>query len=197
MRKFIFFLLLIPAIASLGHDIYIFQQNPDKGFRFFALGALWDKYEKESHDQWKSKAREISNDIVETVDNIADNELVDSIMKSDDTKTDQVISNENKPAFMEEFSQSDSRDKKTEVKPIPKEDKTNKQTNGLIKFIGLILEQKAFFFFSAIAAIAFLLNAILSFLFRPKEGMDKVKSAKKGRGKKQKHISSGYNYGRK
>ncbi len=197
MRKFIFFLLLIPAIASLGHDIYIFQQNPDKGFHFFALGALWDKYEKESHDKWKSKAREIGNNIVETVDNIVDNELVDSIIKTEVTDKKEMLSNDSKPAFMEEFSQSDSRDKKTEVKPIPKEDKVDEKTNGLIKLIGLILEQKAFFFFSAIAAIAFLLNAILSLLFSPKEGMDKVKSVKKGRGKKQKHIGGGYNYGRK
>ncbi len=197
MRKFIFFLLLIPAFASLGHDIYIFQQNPDKGFRLSALGALWDKYHKESHDQWKSKVREMGENIVETVDDLVDDELIESIIKSDNTKTDQAISNGNKPAFMEEFSQSDSKDKGTEIKPLPKEDKVDTKTNGLIKFIGFILEQKAVIFFSAIAAIAFILNAILRLLFRPKEGMDKVKSVKRVKNKGKRRMGDSYNYGRK
>ena len=65
MRKFIIFLFFIPALASLGHDIYIFQQNQDKGFQLTDLGALWDKYDKKSHDQWKDKVRQISETVAD------------------------------------------------------------------------------------------------------------------------------------
>ncbi len=168
MRKFIFFLLLIPALASLGHDIYIYQQNPDKGFHFFAIGALWDKYHKESHDKWKSTVKEISNSAIDTISNVSDN-----------NKKKITIYDETKPAFMEEFLQTDSKDRATQIKPLSNEKNIDKKTNSLIKFIGIILEQKAFFLFSAIAAIAFILNTILNLLFKSKEGVNKVKYAKK------------------
>ena len=38
MRKLLFFILLIPAVAALGHDIYMFTQNQDKGFRLSDTG---------------------------------------------------------------------------------------------------------------------------------------------------------------
>ena len=67
MRKFLFFLLLLPAMAALGHDIYMYQQEPEKGFRLSDLGALWDKYHKESHDQWKTKVQELGKDVNEMI----------------------------------------------------------------------------------------------------------------------------------
>ncbi|MGB4057138.1 MAG: hypothetical protein WBK77_03535 [Alphaproteobacteria bacterium] len=41
--------LLIPAMAALGHDLYLFYQNQEKGFEFAALGFIWTRYEPESY----------------------------------------------------------------------------------------------------------------------------------------------------
>lgn len=60
MRGFLIFLLLIPAIAALGHDAYLFYNNhlnPGvfsidlllQEFKFSALGFIWTNYEVESY----------------------------------------------------------------------------------------------------------------------------------------------------
>lgn len=43
-----FIVCLIPAMISLGHDLYLFQQNPEEGIRFASLGWIWANYSPES-----------------------------------------------------------------------------------------------------------------------------------------------------
>ena len=192
MRKFLFFLLLIPIFASLGHDLYIFKENPDKGFRLSALGGLWDKYHKESHDQWKTKVREVTDTVSGTVDDLAIDELINTVIPEQPPAPEETEEEQNKPAFMEEFTQTDTKDNKTQTKPLQIEESTDVRANSLMKFIGFVLEQKAVFVFTALAAIMYILNAILSRLFRRKEGMDNVKSVKK-----KKRKGGGYAYSKK
>tara|TARA_R110001592_G_scaffold29350_7_gene106565 strand:+ start:10267 stop:10845 length:579 start_codon:yes stop_codon:yes gene_type:complete len=192
MRKFIFFLLLLPIFASLGHDLYIFQQNPDKGFHLSALGALWDKYHKESHDQWKNTVREVSETVGETVEDLTPEILLGTPDDKSVAQTLEETVEENKPGFMEEFTQSDSKDGETKTTPLQKEDKLDTETDTLMKYIGVLLEQKALFIFSALAALAFILNAFFSWVFKPRSSMDEIKSIKR-----KKRKGGGYAYGRK
>lgn len=43
------FVLALPALAALGHDIYLYYNNPDMGFKFAALGFIWTNYHPESY----------------------------------------------------------------------------------------------------------------------------------------------------
>ena len=45
------FLTSLPVLGIIGHDIYLYQMNPSKGFEFTALGFLWTKYHPESYSQ--------------------------------------------------------------------------------------------------------------------------------------------------
>ncbi|MCF8495970.1 MAG: hypothetical protein K9G62_04800 [Alphaproteobacteria bacterium] len=55
------FIAALPALAALGHDAFLYSQNPDRGFMLSALGFLWTHYHPESYkwaaetlpqDQW-------------------------------------------------------------------------------------------------------------------------------------------------
>jgi len=48
-KHFLFFLVLSPLLASLGHDIYMFIENQEKGFMLSAVGFLWTTYHPESY----------------------------------------------------------------------------------------------------------------------------------------------------
>ncbi len=192
MRKFLFFLLFIPMFASLGHDLYIFKENPDKGFRLSALGGLWDKYHKESHDQWKTKVREVTDTVSDTVDDLAIDELINTVIPEKPPTPDTTAEEKDPPPFMEEFTQTDSKDNEPDTKPLEVAEVEEVRADSLMKFIGFVLEQKAVFVFAALAAIAYILNAILSRLCRRKEGMDNVKSAKN-----KKRKGGGYAYSKK
>ena len=41
----------IPMLAALGHDFYLLQLHPEKGFEFSDLGFIWIKYHPESYKQ--------------------------------------------------------------------------------------------------------------------------------------------------
>lgn len=195
MRKFIFILLLIPIVASLGHDVYFYTQEPDKGFRLSALGTLWDKYHKESHDEWKSTVRDMTKKVGDTVSDLTPEEIKNIKLpeqitgKSEQTETAQ----EEKPDFSESFTMIDEEPPGVgqKVMPLQEEKATDKKANSLIKFIGFVLEQKAALVFAVIALIAYLLNAICIALFTKKEGSDLKKV------RKQKRKGGGYGYSRK
>lgn len=53
MSNRLVFILFLPALVALGHDVYLMTQIPEKGFMLADLGWIWDRYHKESHDQWK------------------------------------------------------------------------------------------------------------------------------------------------
>lgn len=54
--SFLFFILAIPVIAALGHDIYItyHDQNFNKTMMFSDVGYLWTHYSPETYD-WAKK----------------------------------------------------------------------------------------------------------------------------------------------
>lgn len=49
--QFFLFLVTLPLLAAIGHDLYFFYENPDQGFKLSALGFLWTQYSPESY-QW-------------------------------------------------------------------------------------------------------------------------------------------------
>lgn len=220
MRKILFFLLLLPALASLGYDAYTYYEKPDKGFGLSDLGAIWDKNHKESHDQWKTKVQELGqsvNDIVpENID--LENVIPENIgsmlpegfgQEKKQTPPEQPIEEEStivvkevvdeyaKRAtndFSEGFTQSIDREGNTQVTPLePEKPNTiGDNTRTLISVIGFLLEQKAVLVLGAIPLFFFLLNFILSSLFKPKEDKDQIKGIKK-----TKRKGGGYQYSRK
>ncbi|MCK5374041.1 MAG: hypothetical protein KAJ40_02040 [Alphaproteobacteria bacterium] len=199
MRKFLFILLLVPFFASVGHDIYLYYQNPDKGVRISDVGVLWDKYHKESHDQWKSKVHKFSSEIDKLVaENPISKNMIPKAMKNsastnDETQPPQI--EENIPeinALTEGFTQTSSHDGITTTVPFEPRDEIKEHSNVLIKWIGFLLEQKAIYVTGLILIIAFLLNAILSFLFRKKGEMERFHGIRKKNSK-----NDGYKYKRK
>ncbi len=228
MRNFIFFLLLIPVLASLGHDAYMYYQEPEKGIRLSALGSLWDKYHKESHDQWKSKVIEVNQSVDELIpERIIPKNITEDITKNieslkgmlpeeltpkKDTQPPEQPATEESveivdeeavkeppppPAndFSEGFTQSISRDGKTEVKeyvPENNKDKLAGRTKAIITAIGFLLEQKAVLVLGALPVIFWLLSALFGAIFKEKEEMDTIRSLKK-----KKRKGGGYQYNRK
>lgn len=49
MRKLLLLLAFLPLIAAIGHDVYNFTQNQEKGFHFADIGWIWSKYDPASH----------------------------------------------------------------------------------------------------------------------------------------------------
>ena len=195
MRKFIFILLLIPIFASLGHDVYFYTQEPDKGFRLSALGTLWDKYHKESHDEWKSTVRDMTKKVGDTVSELTPEEVKNIKLPEQITGESEEVETapEDKPDFSESFTMIDEEPPGVgqKIMPLQEEKASDKKANSLIKFIGFVLEQKAALVFAVIALIAYLLNAICVALFTKKEGSDLKKI------KKHKRKGGGYGYSRK
>lgn len=177
MRKFIFFLLLLPAVLALGHDIYIFTQEQDKGFRLSDVGALWDKYHKESHDQWKVKLQEMG----ETINDISPfpEQQPTEITQEGTPKTD----------YNQSFTQTNTEDGNNITTPLQQQNTVLTQTYNMQKAIGFLLEQTAVFVFAGFAAFAYFLNAFCCRIFSKKSNIDDM-----GRPKKK---SEGYKYGRK
>ncbi len=182
MRKFLFIIVLIPVFLTLGHDIFIYSKSPEDGFRFSDLGALWDKYHKESHNQWKIKIAELGEEISKF---------------TPEKETPEVTNVDNKEAkinkvYAESFMQIDADSKETQVMPLKEQGFVKKNTNKLQKFIGTILEQKAFFIFSGFAALIYLLDLIIGRIFRKETDMDKLRKIKR-----KKTKEGGYKYSRR
>ncbi len=48
-KGLLIFLLLIPAFAAVGYDLYVYYENQDEGFKFTDLGWLWEHYSPDTH----------------------------------------------------------------------------------------------------------------------------------------------------
>ncbi len=178
MRKILFFLILLPAIVALGHDAYMFSKNPEKGFRISDIGALWDKYHKESHDEWKIKLGKLGEAVNDF--NISKQEPEISHVEK------QNSANDYSGNFTETYQKGESHyETPDKNQPIVK-------INKVQNFVGLILEQKALFLFSGLALIIYLINLLMGWIFRERTGMDNL-----GRLQKKSGKDGGYKYGRK
>lgn len=49
MAIFLIFLVSLPALAAIGHDIWLYYNDPSRPFEFAALGFIWTKYHPESY----------------------------------------------------------------------------------------------------------------------------------------------------
>lgn len=177
MRKFLFFLLLLPAVAALGHDIYIFTQEQDKGFRLSDVGALWDKYHKESHDQWKVKLQEVG-------------ETINDLSPFPDQQPSEAVQTETpQTGYSESFTQTNMDEKEGVTTQLQEQNAMQTQTGNVQKVIGFLLEQSAVFVFAGFAAFAYFLNAFCCCICSKKSNIDDM-----GRPKKK---GSDYKYGRK
>lgn len=182
MRNLILILLLIPALASVGHDVYIFSQAPDKGFRFSDLGALWDKYHKESHDQWKNTVNDLGQTLEEGIEQI--------VPPSEPVKEPQA---EESTPFIEGFSQTDEKNKETVTAPAIEETVVEENVTSLQKNIGFLLEQKAVIVFGGAALLFYFLTALLALPFKKKSNKFSKSAPMQNTGRK----GGGYKYGRK
>ncbi len=189
MKKLLFIILLIPGFASIGHDAYIYYENPDKGVRITDLGALWDKYHKESHDQWKTKVQDVGTMFNDAVKDLP---LPGALKDTPEPTADLVENTEDTPEYLQEFTQENAENAETVVRPVDAPNNVQTKTNAVQSFIGFILQQKAVFVFFGFAFIVFVLNALLTRLFTKKEG-----TAESGKLKKMKNKKGGYVYGRK
>ncbi len=177
LRKFILLLVMIPPIAVLAHDAYIFSENPDKGFRLSDVGALWDKYHKESHDQWKIKVQELGHTLEEL------NPIKDDFMQGGAPQQSKEDIDPNVD-YMEGFTQEST---ETGEKMIVTHEKTliEKQASTLQKIIGFLLEQTAVFVFASFAAFVFILDILLRKFFGEKSSDEKLAKYKKMRHQKK------------
>jgi len=119
MRKLLFILLLVPVIASLGHDAYIYYQEPEKGIRLSDLGALWDKYHKESHDQWKTKVQEFG----ENVDNFTLEDVIPKDMSLEDVIPTDIIPEEYIPEMLKSDKEETNIPSGSDTPALTKEEK--------------------------------------------------------------------------
>ena len=186
MRKFLFFLLLLPALVALGHDVYMYTENQEKGFELSDLGALWDKYHKESHDQWKIKLKEYEG----VVGDLVPAEIQNTLPVLNGAQSD--VAPAIKTGYQEDFTQASEKGKDSVVTALKLDDSVEAEPSGVQRSVGFILEQKAVFVFASFAAIIIVLTFVLGFLFRGKTSADEVASLKKGARK-----GGGYKYNRK
>lgn len=171
MRKLIFFIFLIPAIIALGHDIYIFTENQDKGFRLSDIGAIWTKYDQDSHDEWRAKLKDIEKEIIENVP-----EALKKVETQEEPTTEEKTE---LPDYAKGFAQIDKKNQQdSTIINIPATQAIQEPTTTQSIFT-FILEQKAVLFFGGIALFLYLTNLIITFFLSTKEGMDAIKKHKK------------------
>ncbi len=180
MRKILFFIILLPAIFALGHDIYVFSQNPEKGLRFSDTGVLWDKYHKKSHDKWKIKINEFSK-------SVSDLDILKQKLDNSEKNINQDVNDNN--YYSKGFTLV--KKKNGEVIELPLEEKNiiSEGSSKIQKIAGFILEQKAVLVFLCFALIIYIINSILTFIFKGKSSEDKITRLKNKKG--------GYKYNRK
>lgn len=151
----------------------MYSQDQSKGFRLSDTGALWDKYHKESHDQWKRKLHDIEDTIEEF-----------SPIENEAAEPESIVG-------AEEFVQIDGQTES--VMPALRQDAEQRTPSTIQKNIAFLLEQKAVFVFFGIAILFYILASILGMLSpKRKEEMDArdVLRQKKRKG-------GGYGYKRK
>lgn len=182
MRKLIFIILLLPAIAALGHDIYIFTQEQNKGFRLSDVGALWDKYHKESHDQWKIKLSEI-NETINEISPFPESTKTDEtqIGQSTEPKTTQ------QDDYTKGFTQTNAANQERVTTPLQQQNTSQQKTGTTQKAIGFILEQTAVFVFLGLAGFIFLLSELYCCIFSKRTKVDDMGRPKNKKGELMKY----------
>lgn len=51
MARIFLFIMFLPLLAAVGHDLWLFYENQDRGFMMTSLGFLWTNYHEESFTQ--------------------------------------------------------------------------------------------------------------------------------------------------
>lgn len=47
-------ILMVPALAALGHDVYLYSQNMEKPFRLTDYGYIWNTYSPDTFAEFRS-----------------------------------------------------------------------------------------------------------------------------------------------
>lgn len=154
------------------------------------LGWLWDKYHKESHDQWKVQLNALGENIKQIEQQV---ETVTGVEITPATEETQKIL----PQYAQEIQIESGKNKETTQtqveNPAPQiDDAQNGKPSLMIRLIGFLLQQKAIIVFGGFGITVFCLDVLLRGLWalrpRRKDHFSSPKSSKKG---------EGYKYGRK
>lgn len=180
MRKLILITLLLPAIAALGHDIYIFTQEQNKGFRLSDVGALWDKYHKESHDQWKIKLGEI-NEKINEISPFTEEPI------SNETPVEQSTENTTQEDYTKGFTQVNAANQESVTTSLKQQNTLQKETSSIQRAIGFILEQTAVFVFLGFAGFIFLVSELFCRIFSKRTNVDDMGRPKNKKGESMKY----------
>lgn len=174
MRKLVLVLVTLPFIAALGHDIYYYSENQEKGFGFSDIGWLWDHYEKASHDNWKGEVDEVAEQIGEVIG------------EKPSQEDDMPIEN-GQPVLQNEDGT---------VTVLPKEEKTIPSSKIVAKnvkgFMGFLLQQKAVAVTGVFALFFYILLWLTPKLFTRKSQYEEVGGLVGTKGK-----DGSYKYNRK
>ncbi len=187
MRKILFFIISIPFLVALGHDLYMFYNKPDTRFRFSDVGFLWSKFHKESHDQWKIKLHETG----ETIDTLVEEYLPQKFSQKETTETqndDDIILD---PELSQDYTQVDKADYAIVEIPTQTEQKITQKVSKTQNIIGSFLEFTAVFVFGGFAFFVLILNWLFS------RGGSGSGTSKGPKGPMKKGAKGGYQYSRK
>tara|TARA_B100001989_G_scaffold248559_1_gene222353 strand:+ start:2599 stop:3198 length:600 start_codon:yes stop_codon:yes gene_type:complete len=193
MRKFFYFLLLLPVLGLLAHDVYLFTQNQEKGFMLSDAGWIWSKYHPETHDEWKIKLKEYEDTVKDSIplEDIAkmipvvQPEEPDEAASPDSAMGEELEAVEPAP-YEEEFTQKDGKDGSEVIPPKVQEKKKAEERAILQSHIGFLLEQKAVIIAFAIVVAIYIIDLFFSLLFGLIFGRGS-KSKKSKKGSRHKH----------
>lgn len=197
MRKALLIIFIFLTVGSLGHDVYLYQQKPEKGFAFAAIGNLWSKYHPETFTQWKVKTEEVSKKIDSVTNDVFEKgsallPLPENDKSNETPEEEKVIA-----PYEESFDQTDNKEGGTTVKQVRRIKSDEATQSNLQKAISMILAQKATFLLGGITLFIFLIGWIFGRLAKMKE---KASMPKGARGKKiqpKQRKGGGYGYNRK
>ena len=199
MRKIIYFLLIVPILAVLAHDVYLFTQNQEKGFMLSDGGWIWAKYHPETHDQWKITLKEYE-DVIE--DSIPLEKIAEIIplkpMEEEKQAAPEVelvegeveLGTEGQPeaseeSYTEEFTQKSGKEGSEVIPPKQQAEKLANEKAVLQDHVGFVLEQKAVFVFFGLLVLVYLIDLILFqmilglLFFRKSKSKDSQKSGRR------------------
>lgn len=193
MRKALLIILALFTAASLGHDIYLYQQAPQKGFAFAAIGNLWSKYHPETFTQWKVKTEEVSKQI----ENVKKDVVETTSILLPLPENDEAVKTQDKPKapYEESFAQNDSKEGTARITQIRRQKNEDENASAIKKAISVILAQKATLLLGAITLFIFIIGWVFGRLRTIKENAGMPKKGKLI--KQQQRKGGGYKYGRK
>lgn len=193
MRKFLLIIFGIATLGSLGHDVYLYQQKPQNGFAFAAIGTMWSKYHPETFTQWKVKTEEVSKKIDSVTKGVIEQgSTLLPLPESSETTEERV-----KAPYEEAFDQTDVKEGGPAIKQVRRVKEEDLKQSNLQKMISIVLAQKATLLLGGITLFIFLVGWIFGRIKRMKEAAAMPKGA---RGKKippKQRKGGGYSYSRK